>query len=338
MVVDTGVSSVPLLADGLIDPMGVDSCCACRNAEPHMGRIWRLIDRGIHGYERIGAVIATTLFITAPIALAIYWLRHHVVAAWVPVAVGVPLLALAVIALFVGASRPGRSSGRTRRERDLERQLERAEEAREVAVTAAVAEYRKLVARSEYEKQLITEALESVQQAVGAEEEWDLDDLVERGVLGPARGLLVRHDEEDVRLAVLVPTDERHTDFAMRWAAGHRPESVRNYRRPIDQTLAGIAFRRGEYVDRSNVREDRDFVQNPRESRRFAALVAVPLRVEERIVGVLSVVSTIPNAFREPDKSFIKAVGALLDVVLAYEHDALRWNELDEPDGEEEHP
>ena len=56
----------------------------------------------------------------------------------------------------------------------------------------------------------------------------------------------------------------------------------------------------------------------------FASLVAAPLRIEERIVGVLSVVSTIPNAFAQTDIAFIKVVGALLDVILAAEHDAGR--------------
>lgn len=304
---------------------GVDSGREGHTLSRAMGRILTAIDRGLHGYERLGAWIITTAFIVAPIAAAVYWLRHHHVPAWVPVAVGVPLLVFAFIAFALGRTTRAASGGPRPRERQLERELERAKGQVQEASEAAAAEYKPIVARAEYEKRLLTEALESVQHAVGAEEDWDIDALVERGILGPARGLLVRAAEEDVRLAVLVPADEPPERWAMRWAAGHRPESVKNYHHQIDQTLAGIAFRQGDYVDRPDVQADQDFVPNPKETRPFAALVAVPLRVEERIVGVLSVVSTVTNAFREPDVSFIKAIGALLDVVLASEHDAERW-------------
>ncbi len=110
----------------------------------------------------------------------------------------------------------------------------------------------------------------------------------------------------------------------MRWASGHRPESVQNYLFEIDKTLAGIAFRRGDYVDRANVSADDDFVENPKATRPFASLIAVPLRIEARIVAVLSVVSTVETAFTQADVSFIKVVGALLDVILAAEYDLAR--------------
>lgn len=303
--------------------------------------IWHRIDLGLKWYERLGAIIVTTLVIAAPIAGAVYWLGTNRISPWVPVAVGVPLLV--VVAILLGALRTPASAsvtGASSRERQLERELAKIEAELESRIETAVDDYKNAVARGEYEKRLLTEALESIQQAVGTDEEWDVDDLVERGVLGSARGLLVRTAQEDVRLAVLIPADDPPEHWEMRWAAGHRPESVRKYAHPIDQTLAGIAFRRGEYVDRGDVQADDDFAPNPRETRPFASLVAVPLRIDEEIVGALSVVSTVTNAFTESDIAFIKAVGAVLDVVLAVEHDAGRWEEearaLRERLGEEE--
>jgi hypothetical protein len=237
-----------------------------------------------------------------------FFLRHHNVGAWVPVAVGLPLLVLVPTACFVGR----RSRGAV------------------IAVPtngsgARVEVLEKTVADVEYQKRLLWDALESIQQALASDADWELDDLVERGVLGPARGLLVRDREEDVRLAVMVPADDPPTRFRMRWAAGHRPESVRLYEREIDKTLAGIAFRRDEFVECPNVREDARFEPNPKETRPFVSLVSMPLRIDQAIVGAFTVVSTREAAFTQADTSFIKLIGALLDVRLAAEHDILRW-------------
>jgi hypothetical protein len=46
--------------------------------------------------------------------------------------------------------------------------------------------------------------------------------------------------------------------------------------------------------------------------------------LNEEVVGAFTAVSTIENAFSEEDVSFIKMVGAVLDVLLALEHDATR--------------
>jgi GAF domain-containing protein len=127
----------------------------------------------------------------------------------------------------------------------------------------------------------------------------------------------------------------------MRWAAGHRPESVRNYNREIDRTMAGLAYRRGELVESGDVREDPRFEADPRETRPFSSLVSIPLHVDERIVGAFTVISTRRNAFGPTDVSFIKLIGAMLDVILAAEFDAATWaaeqleaSEGEEPEGE----
>jgi GAF domain-containing protein len=256
--------------------------------------LWKKVDRALSGYERLAKLIGATILIVGAITVAVVFLKDRQVGAWVPVVVGIALSALILGAYVLGQR--GRAD-----DSDL--------------------------APAEYEKRLVYDALESIQQAFATDEDWELDQLVERGVLGPARGFLLREREEDVRLAVLQPQDDAPDRFWMRWAAGHRPESVRNYDREIDATLAGLAYRRDEFIDLGNVREDPRFEPNPRETRPFLSLFAMPLRLDVEVVGVLSVVSTRENAFTPTDVSFIKVIGALLDVLLASEHDINRWEE-----------
>jgi hypothetical protein len=173
----------------------------------------------------------------------------------------------------------------------------------------------------EYQKEFIYNALESIQQELAMEEDWGLKDLAERGVLGPAAGLLERRALEDVRLAVLIAEEDGET-WKMRWAAGHRPEGVRHYHRPINLTLAGRAYLNREVVIIDDVEQEPGFVRNPRATRDFRSLAAVPLLINEDVIGALSVISTEPAAFAEDDISFIRIVGALIDLLLAAEHDA----------------
>jgi GAF domain-containing protein len=259
------------------------------------------LDRWLKRYERLGAIITTTLLLLGAVGAAVaavIFLENTKVPAWVPVAVGLAGM-LTIVGLAVRRRSAPVGDAMSLREHALEQGL----------------------AATEYEKRLLWDALKSLQQAIASEEWWEPDELAERGVLGPARGLLVRDRHEDVRLAVLVPDDDPSTRFRMRWAEGHRSESVRNYSREIDKTMAGLAFRRGDFVESKGVRQDERFQANPKETRPFRSLVAVPLRIGDGIIGVLSVVSTKASAFSESDIAFIKLLGALLDVILTIEFD-----------------
>jgi hypothetical protein len=118
---------------------------------------WNRIDRGLRGYERLGAILGTTLLVAAPIAAAVFWLRHHTVAAWVPVAVGVPLILFVLLLLGAVLKAPSAAAsvgpGDAERLRRLDREIH----------------------RSEYGKSLLYDALESVQQALGTDEDWEID-------------------------------------------------------------------------------------------------------------------------------------------------------------------
>jgi GAF domain len=271
---------------------------------------WRHIDIGLSAIERLAKLILAIGVVAGAVTTLVIFIRGHKVGAWVPIVVALPLVLVIVLAYLVGRRDRRRDSTEIPATRGLnarERELERA------------------VASAEYEKRLMWDVLENIQQAIASEENWELDQVVERGVLGPARGLLTQEREEDVRLSVLEPHKDDPTCFQMRWAAGHLPQSVKNYKREIDKTLAGIAFRRGEFVQSDDVEQDERFARNPKATRDFRSLVSMPLPIDEKIVAAFTVVSTRPAAFGPTDVSFIKLIGAVLDVLLASEFDGDRW-------------
>jgi hypothetical protein len=257
-----------------------------------LGLSW-LIDRVVldHVGEFAGGFAFAALL---AIGTAIYHEAHHLEHPRVVIGFFTVLAGLLALALLAGGVRALRDAAR--RERYLEAQ-----------------------------KELIYNALESVQQEIAMEEDWKLSELVQRGVLGPVRGLLMRGRFEDARLAVLIPTAQNPDEWTMRWAAGHSPEGVRNFRRNIDLMIAGRAYRKGELVICQDTRKDPKFEPNPRARRDFRSLVAMPLQVDEEVVGVLSVVHTEPNAFLDADVSFIRVIAGVLDVLLSAERDAAHW-------------
>ena len=261
-------------------------------------------DRGLKLYERIGAIGASTALVIAAILAVKHYGAHHEVRLWFLIVVAMFVAAVAFLVGFLWR-RP-------------------VVVASDAVVAARLAELEQAFAESEYGKRLLRDVLESIQTSIASEDDWQLDQLVERGVLGPVRGLLIRAANEDVRLAVLMPRNEGPDRWRMRWTAGHRHESVRAYNQEIDSTMAGLAYRRGELVKSEDVRADERFQANPRETRPFRSLVAIPLQVEDRVVGALSVVSTREGAFAARDISFIQVVAAVVDVLLADEHDILR--------------
>jgi GAF domain-containing protein len=89
--------------------------------------------------------------------------------------------------------------------------------------------------------------------------------------------------------------------------------------------MAGVAFRTGEFVSCPDVDADERFAANPNATRSFKSLISIPLRIGTEVVGTFNVVSTYEDAFDEADMAFIRVVGSVLDVVLASEKDAIRW-------------
>lgn len=151
-------------------------------------------------------------------------------------------------------------------------------------------------------------------------------EFVERGMLEPARQYLTQGPGEDIRLSVLVP-DERHQDFVMEFAAGHRLESRGSFRLPIAGSFAGHAYASGEIQWTNDVDTDQRWSKHPRArpDRAYGSLVSVPIKVQDQVIGVLNVISTYKNAFSPADRTYIELLGSILSVA---------WSLGEEEDGD----
>lgn len=138
-----------------------------------------------------------------------------------------------------------------------------------------------------------------------------LTDFVERGILGPARDMLMQTPGEDVRLSILVPHDDR---FRMPFAAGHRLPSQQRFEIPIDESLSRFALRTGQACYWPDVNADPDYRPHPRGDRPWCAIYSFPIKVGEKTVGVFNVVSTEAHAFGVQDLLYVEQLGSIVNV------------------------
>lgn len=182
-------------------------------------------------------------------------------------------------------------------------------------------------AQLSYGAEFMRGALNRLQEMIADDvENFEYDEMAEHGVLEPARIFLTRGIGEQVRLSVLIP-DGRI--FRMRWAAGHNLMSKRRFELPIDNSIAGIAYRRNETEHCPDVTTDPRFVPNAYATRPFRSLIAVPLHIGTDAAGTLNVVSTLDAIFTEADVLFVELLASLLDLLLSLEKDDGRRLEED---------
>lgn len=169
---------------------------------------------------------------------------------------------------------------------------------------------------SQYYADHLYEVLETLQKVISQSiPDVSFSEFVQLGMLEPARQYLTQAPGEDIRLSVLVP-DERHQDFRMEFAAGHRLESRHAFRLPIAGSFAGHAYSSGEIQWSNDVDTDPRWSKHPkaRPDRAYGSLVSVPIHVRDQAVGVLNVVSTYRDAFSPADRTYIELLGSILSV------------------------
>lgn len=171
------------------------------------------------------------------------------------------------------------------------------------------------LALSGYAEELLHGVLETLQKILhGDVREVSLDALVERGVLEAAREFIERGPDEEVRLSVLVPDGN---DFVMRWAAGHRLESQRKFRQPIDEMFARFSYRSGDVELSDDVQTDERWKPLAKATRPYRSLVTVPIHRGDETVAVLNAISTYPAAFGDGDIMFLQLLAAIIEVAWA---------------------
>ncbi len=164
----------------------------------------------------------------------------------------------------------------------------------------------------------IREALEALQKILAGEIPGvNRDDLIEKGILGPARHWLRKGHGEDVRLMVIAPTGPEKKEFRLIWESGHSLEAREKFTLDVAGSFAGFAYTSGETQWSNDVQNDNRWRPHPkaRKSREYGSLVSVPIRQGSEVVGVLSVVSRYKGAFSPGDLKYIEVLGSLINVV-----------------------
>jgi GAF domain len=169
---------------------------------------------------------------------------------------------------------------------------------------------------SEEARRIVADMLGELQHEV-ANRFVDVDQFVFNGVLEPMRVLLLQ-GRRDVRVCVLVPRDDDANAWRMRWAVGHLHSVRGNFSRRIDETVAGMVFRRGQSFLTGNVHED-PRVPAANSSRSYSSQMVIRLRVGRQPAGALSVVSHDVDAFAETDLTFARVIAGVVEVSMAAE-------------------
>jgi len=120
-------------------------------------------------------------------------------------------------------------------------------------------------------------------------------------------------------LAILLYSEKRR-DLRIRYALGHREEVVRNWSIALGQGLTGTAAVTREPVLVGDVRNDPRYL-NAVEAVRTE--LAVPMIARRKLVGVIDVQSTRPNAYTEHDRALLRLIAAR--VAIAIDNARLYW-------------
>jgi hypothetical protein len=148
-------------------------------------------------------------------------------------------------------------------------------------------------------------------------------DFVETGIFEPADKLLQRDHRDaargDIRFSILQP---RREDFVMADASGllpahgHRAESRQNFRLPIKDSFAGVAYQTGRVQSSNDLAHDQRFKRHPKatSSRQYESMVSVPLWRSGKVCGVLNVLATRRDAFSAVDRTYITLLASVIDV------------------------
>jgi GAF domain-containing protein len=161
----------------------------------------------------------------------------------------------------------------------------------------------------------LAHVLDHLQRVISGDIDVDIPEYIQRGILEPGRDVLMEDASEDVRLSILLPDDAG--SFFMAWAAGHDLESQAKYRVPIGKTLARIAFETGDPQAWDDASTDDRFEPNPHATRPLRAMVSVPLRSGDRVVGVFNAVASEPDVFDAAEHSYLTAIGGVLNVAVS---------------------
>jgi GAF domain len=163
-----------------------------------------------------------------------------------------------------------------------------------------------------YQADLLGEAILALRVYATGRLGVSFDDLIERGILDPARFGMTVVAGEEIRLSIL-ELDDSGEVFKMRYQSGHTLGRKENFSLPR-VSLAGHAFDAKELKWTDDVDADPRWQPHPlaQQRHRYRSLASMPVVVGDESVAVLNVVSTETSAFLGGDLTFIELLGALL--------------------------
>jgi len=101
--------------------------------------------------------------------------------------------------------------------------------------------------------------------------------------------------------------------LSLKAASGIEPEKITIRTLKPGEGIIGVCFQTGKLKYVPNVGEDNDYIEmNPG----IHSQLAIPLTIKEEVIGVLSLESYLPDAFRAEDIQLIKAVSAQLALAI----------------------
>lgn len=168
--------------------------------------------------------------------------------------------------------------------------------------------------RHEIYTEHIAQVLDHLQRVVSGDIEVPIPHYIERGIIGPARDLLLKYPEQDVRLSVLIASEDR---WMMVFGAGHSVAGQTKYDARIADTLSRLAYESGETCRWDDVQEDDRYRSNPYATRPIRAMVSLPLRSREHCVGVLNIVASLPGVFDQAEYSYAEQLAAVVSVAMS---------------------
>lgn len=138
-------------------------------------------------------------------------------------------------------------------------------------------------------------------------------DYVNHGILAPAKDMLTRRPNDDIRLSILYP---RGTDFGMQFQAGHNLMSAKKFAVPMKDSISRVAFESGETETWDDVSSDDRYTPHPKATRATRAMVSVPLTQGDEVIGVFNAISDRAHGFNPADRLYIECLGSVIDVAI----------------------
>ncbi len=111
--------------------------------------------------------------------------------------------------------------------------------------------------------------------------------------------------------AVMLPTD--HGDLRIRHAIGYSRELIRDFRIPIGKGITGQAAARKKTIFDGNVAKNPDYLQAVSA---VQSEIAVPLTARGRLVALLDLQSSEPDAFGEHEQSLLELIASRFSLAI----------------------